>query len=508
VRTAVVAFLISVTVAAVLTPLVRRFALRFGLLDHVRDSRKIHGRPIPRVGGLAIMGGFYTPLVGLAIYETGVGQLFYSQLTKAMALMAAGLVIGALGTYDDVKGANARKKFTVQIAVAVALYFAGFKVQQLAIPFGDAALSLGPIALPFTVLWIVGVINAVNLIDGMDGLAGGVAFFAVGTTFMIAFHRNDALMMLFMACLGGSVLGFLIYNFNPASIFMGDTGSMFLGLILATSSIQTSQKSSTAVAILIPIIVLGLPIADTLLAMGRRALGGRPLFTADKEHIHHRLLALGLSQRKAVLVLYGASIVLATAALAMVYANSLQTLMILAFLATCFVAGMRALGYLRLDRTAALGRRRQRNRRLRAVVRQAGDRLADARDSVELWDVVRPLGLSFDAAALSLSLTAPGEPGTAAAESIAFTQNYAAGDPSEAVTSPAAIFSARFDLAGLTDLCGHLDLAWSDGRIEVDRDEEIAIEILCDHIAGCWRRLNEGPIHARRSTGNLTILRP
>jgi Glycosyl transferase family 4 len=167
----------------------------------------------------------------------------------------------------------------------------------------SAWLALGILALPFTVLWIVGVINAINLIDGLDGLdglAGGVALFVVATSFILAFSRHDVLVSLAMASLGGAVLGFLIFNFNPASIFMGDTGSMFLGFVLAAIAVKTSTKSGTTVAMLVPVIALGLPITDTLLARIRRAVLGRSLFDADKEHIHHRLMSrLGLRQWRA-----------------------------------------------------------------------------------------------------------------------------------------------------------------------------------------------------------------
>src|SRR4029079_7437598 len=147
-------------------------------------------------------------------------------------------------------------------------------------PFGDT-ISLGSVSLPLTILWIVGVINALNLIDGLDGLAGGVALVAVTTTFLLSMQRGHPLMMLFTSALAGAIIGFLFYNFNPASIFMGDTGSMFLGFVLSTTAIQTDENSSAAVAVLIPGIALGLPIMDTLLAIGRRALRGRPLFQAD-----------------------------------------------------------------------------------------------------------------------------------------------------------------------------------------------------------------------------------
>ena len=180
----------------------------------------------------------------------------------------------------------------MQFAVAGLLFKLGFRFDVLANPFGEP-INLGWANLPFTLFWIVGVINAMNLIDGLDGLAGGVALVAVITTFLVSLQRAHPLMMLFSSALAGSIVGFLFYNFNPASIFMGDTGSMFLGFVLATTAMQTNQKASTTVAVLIPCIALGLPIMDTLLAIGRRAIRGRPLFQADKEHIHHKLMELG-----------------------------------------------------------------------------------------------------------------------------------------------------------------------------------------------------------------------
>lgn len=493
-RSAGVAFVISLIVAAFLTPLARGLAIRFGWLDHAHSSRKVHGKPIPRVGGLAIIAGFYVPLVALGVFETAVVSQFYANSLRALGLIGAGLVIGMLGLYDDLKGANAKKKLAVQSALAASLYFCGFKIQVLATPFGST-LNLGVFAFPFTVFWIVGVINALNLIDGLDGLAGGVAFFAVGTTFFIAFMRGDPLMMLFMACLGGAVLGFLFYNFNPASIFMGDTGSMFLGLVLALGSIQTQQKSSTAVAILIPIIVLGLPIADTLLAMGRRAFQGRPIFSADKEHIHHKLLALGFSHRATVLVLYAACVVLAAAALALVFASSLQAVVILTFLGVSFVVGMRAIGVFRINQRATLSERRQRNRRLRAAIRQAAERLTHARSAEDIWQGIRCLQEEFAASSMSLVLS------SASTENDLRTYRYSTvEEPSQNALIRAV------ELSG--EAKGLVELAWTDGRLEVDRDDEIAAEVLCDHLSSAWKRLHGGdqlrPARRSGSRGNLS----
>lgn len=200
------------------------------------------------------------------------------------------------------------------------------------------------LAIPFTLLWIVGVVNAMNLIDGLDGLAGVVALFAVLTTFIVAVNQPNPLMMLFTAALAGAILGFLFYNLNPATIFMGDTGSMFPGFILAAASIKSGQKSSTAVAILTPIVALGLPILDTLLAMARRAVRGRPLFSADKEHIHHRLMSLGMSHRQAAFALYAVCLALNVVALVLVFSNRAAAASLLVALTIVGFFAMRRLG--------------------------------------------------------------------------------------------------------------------------------------------------------------------
>jgi len=264
-----VAFLVALMVGAVLTLLVRNQAVQLGWYDQARSTRNVHLRPVPRLGGLAIVVAFFTPMTALLVVDSGVGRQFLASRDLVLSLFLGGSMIALLGIYDDFRGSGARLKFTVQFAVALAMWGVGLRIESITWPFGPA-ISLGPLSLPFTLLWIVGVVNAVNLIDGLDGLAGGVAFFAAGTNLVLALARGDVLMALCMAALAGAVLGFLVFNFNPATIFMGDTGSMFLGFVLATVSIKTSTKSGTAVAMVVPIIALGLPIMDTLLAMFRR----------------------------------------------------------------------------------------------------------------------------------------------------------------------------------------------------------------------------------------------
>jgi UDP-GlcNAc:undecaprenyl-phosphate GlcNAc-1-phosphate transferase len=480
-RTAAVAFIVSMLCGTFLTPLVRAWAHRLGALDHALSSRKIHGRPVPRLGGIAIVLAFYAPMVGLLLFHTGVGEMFLAEGRHVVGLFAGGAVIALLGLYDDFRGAGAGRKFLVQFAVAGFMYWLGFRIESLANPFGSS-ISLGWASLPFTMLWFVGIINALNLIDGLDGLAGGVSLVAVFTTFLISLQRGHPLMTLFSSALAGSILGFLFYNFNPASIFMGDTGSMFLGFVLAASATQTNQKSSTAVAVLIPAIALGLPIMDTLLAMGRRALRGRPLFQADKEHIHHRLLAIGLTHRQAVLVLYGFCVILAAVALVMTYANSTQAALLLLALGLLAFLSLRALGYLRLDRMSASGLERRRNRALRAAVRPLGRRLRQVRRIEEIWEIVDEAAALFGACGISVHLG-----GGAAPEGTPTSWSRGVDEDS------GAIFRAHFVVPGTRPEDG-LDLSWSDGRSEIDRDTEIAVDMLCEYLGEAFELLKTLPV--------------
>jgi UDP-GlcNAc:undecaprenyl-phosphate/decaprenyl-phosphate GlcNAc-1-phosphate transferase len=481
-RTAAVAFILSLLCGAILTPLVRRLAHRFGALDHARSSRKIHGTPIPRLGGIAIVIAFFAPLVGLLVFQTGVGQLFLAEREHVIGLFVGGVAIAALGLYDDLRGANAWKKFLIQFLVAGFLFKFGFRIDALGNPFGEM-ISLGWLSAPFTVFWIVGVINALNLIDGLDGLAGGVALVAVTTTFLLSMQRAHPLMMLFTSALAGAIIGFLFYNFNPASIFMGDTGSMFLGFVLSTTAIQTNQKSSTAVAVLIPAIALGLPIMDTLLAIGRRALRGRPLFQADKEHIHHRLIAAGLTHRQAVLVLYGFCVLLGAGALILTFASSGQAALLLLVLALVAFVFLRSLGFMRLDGVTATAADRKRNRALRAAVRPIGRRLQNLRRIEEMSPIIVEAAGVFGAATMLLRVG----------------NNTIGQMPTddEPRTNEQEPFRSEFLVPGGKNPERTLDVTWHDGRAELDRDTEIAIDILCEYIANALDALQEESRPAR-----------
>ncbi|MCI0569919.1 MAG: undecaprenyl/decaprenyl-phosphate alpha-N-acetylglucosaminyl 1-phosphate transferase, partial [Myxococcaceae bacterium] len=459
----VAAFLVSFLVALVGTLAARNRARTWGMYDAASSSRKVHRTPIPRLGGVGIVLGFFaTPALLLWVGPRFAGGLG-SEMSFVLALLAGGAIIAGLGLYDDLRGAGARLKLFVQVGVALLLYALGARVEAIASPFGPP-LSLGALSLPLTVFWVVGIINALNLIDGLDGLAGGVTLFAVGTHFVLAFLQGDVLVCVLMAALAGAVVAFLVFNFNPASIFMGDTGSMFLGLVLAAVSLRTSSTGDQVVALLVPVAALGLPILDTLLAMTRRALVGRPLFSADKEHIHHRVMGrLQLGHRGTVLFLYGVCGLFSLTALGLSFANGIQSALLLTGSATACFALLRMLGYLSPKEAGAFSSVRRRNQELRAVVNAVAQSIRAARSLPEVSDSMRPLVDVLKAQQLILEVAGREQQG----EQLRFEIARAGGD-SHPVESRQAL-----KLGG--EALGNLVLVWRDSRREVDRDEELAI---------------------------------
>jgi UDP-GlcNAc:undecaprenyl-phosphate GlcNAc-1-phosphate transferase len=383
------AFVLAFAASLGLTPLVRALAPRLGAMDAVQAARKIHARPTPRLGGVAIVVGFFVPLMLVPLWRR---DLAFLGGHRFLALSVGGLCIALLGLVDDLRGLTARPKFAVQFAVALGLYLVGHRIDAVSHPFGGA-IDIGLWGLPLTLLWVVGIVNAMNLIDGLDGLAAGVAAVMVGLTFAMALHRGDLAMALTMAALGGAVGGFLVFNFPPATIFMGDTGSMFLGFVLATSALDSGQKSSTTVAMLVPVVGLGLPIVDTLGSMLRRARRGRPMFSADREHVHHRLLSAGLGHRQAVLVLYGACVLSALAAFGLTFAGSRSAAWLLAAWAVVAVGLLRLLARgstaAPVDSTALLAR------------------LAAARSADERWAALLDVARGAGACGVTLRLDGP-----------------------------------------------------------------------------------------------------
>jgi UDP-GlcNAc:undecaprenyl-phosphate GlcNAc-1-phosphate transferase len=315
-RTYVAILFLSALVSFLATPIAKWLAAKLGAVD-VPSDRKIHLRPTPRLGGIAVFLGFCLPLTTFYILENRVSAIFRDYETSVAVLLLAGVAMLALGIYDDCRGADARKKFAVQIPAALFLFFVGnFRMETLSNPFG-APIHLGWLALPFSILWIVAITNAINLLDGIDGLVPGVtAVIALCLAIINAMYGNTFIAVLTF-CLAGACAGFLPHNFAPAKIFLGDSGSLFVGITLAGISMFSLFKGTTATLIVPPLILFGLPLFDTTSVMIGRFAGRRPLFQADKSHIHHRLLELGLTQRKAALFLYVITALLGAIAISM-----------------------------------------------------------------------------------------------------------------------------------------------------------------------------------------------
>ena len=299
----VVPFIIALVVSYLLTPGVKKVAIKVGAVDRP-NARKVHTHVIPRLGGLAIYIGFMAAV------------LFCVPLHHELLGMLLGCTaIVAIGIWDDICNIPARVKLVGQIAAACIPVAFGIQIEWLTNPFGDILVLPEVIAVPLTIFWIIGFTNTVNLIDGLDGLAAGVAFIASISMFLLAVNLNQFLPALIIVSMAGAALGFLQYNFNPAKIFMGDTGSMLLGYTLAVSAVLGLVKTAATVALVVPIIALGLPILDTTFAIIRRRMSGVPIFQPDKGHLHHRLLALGMTQKQAVLIMYFVSMILGIVAL-------------------------------------------------------------------------------------------------------------------------------------------------------------------------------------------------
>lgn len=334
----ILAFVIALTIAYFLTPQIISLAVKTGAMD-APDERKVHTAPIPRLGGIAIYAAFM------------VAVFFTVDMTNEMiGLLLGGTVIVLVGILDDLKNLPAKVKLFGQIIAAAVLVAFDVRIDFISDPFGDM-IYLEYLAIPVTLFWIVGLTNTVNLIDGLDGLAAGVSTIASITILLVALQQNVLLIAVLTAALAGSSLGFLQYNFNPAKIFMGDTGSMFLGYMLAGLSVIGAVKSAATIALIVPIFALGLPILDTTFAIVRRYMGGKPIFKPDRGHLHHRLLDLGFTQKQAVLLMYVISGVLGLSAIALTEVSSGIALTIILAVMFAVVFGAKKLGILKTKKT-------------------------------------------------------------------------------------------------------------------------------------------------------------
>jgi UDP-GlcNAc:undecaprenyl-phosphate GlcNAc-1-phosphate transferase len=405
-RSYLVTFLLAALFAVLLTPVAGAVGRRLGALDRTADP------PLPRFGGLAIVASFVVALLLPAlVFEPTRALLRFSRI-ELNAVYVGALVIFALGVLDDIKGLHAPVKLVVEVAVAVGLFLAGVRASTVWLPFG--IVNLGSVlGLCFTVLWIVGLTNAFNLLDGIDGAAAGAAVFALLSVFVTSVALGQPLVALLTIALAGATLGFLRYNFAPARIYLGDSGSLLLGFMLSTLAIRGATKGPTIVAIAIPIVAFALPVMDTLLAVVRRAARGAPLFQGDREHLHHRLLALGLSPRQAAALLYAVSAAFALASMLLLNPNVRGMAVVLTIVGAVVYLAVRHLRLHELTELARIARRgfvQTRAISFNVEVRKA----AQALDGAVAWDQIagtlaRLFATSeFDSVRLSLHDGGPG----------------------------------------------------------------------------------------------------
>jgi UDP-GlcNAc:undecaprenyl-phosphate GlcNAc-1-phosphate transferase len=389
----------SFLICLILTPLVRTWFHRQGVLDHPDEGRKLHSSPIPRVGGIAIALSYLAALALLLLSPlNGAGSV---NLPFVWDLMPAAMVIFATGLLDDLVGLSPWQKIFGQLSAAGLAYWAGVRI------LGVGGFSAhGWWSIPLTVLWLVGCANAFNLIDGVDGLAAGVGLFATLTIFLAALLQNNAPLALATVPLAGALLAFLRYNFNPASIFLGDCGSLSIGFLLGCYGVIWSQKSATVLGMTAPLMALSIPLLDTMISVVRRFLRHQPIFGADRNHIHHRLLDRGFSPRRVALLFYGVcGITAAFSLLQSMPQNRFGGLIIIVFCAATWI-GVQHLGYAEFDTARRLVLKGTFRHILHTQVYMATfeRKLAAAVTAEECWQVIREASRDFGFAHVRMQL--------------------------------------------------------------------------------------------------------
>ncbi len=381
-------FLVAAVATALLTPLLMGVAARIGAMDDTRQP------PVPRIGGPVLILGTAAALILVGVVFAPAGFTLLARSGTIGPVLLGTLAILALGLADDIRPVKAWVKFAVQIVIAATVYVLGVRVGLLSLPFG--VVDLGPLAAPVvSVLWLVGVANAFNLLDGADGVAAGSAFFSATAIFIMSVTLGHPAIGLVTAALAGSLMGFLPFNFPPARAFLGDSGSLVIGFMLAGLAVEGSTKGPTLVAIAVPVVAFGVPVFDTTITLIRRLVGGRPLFQADREHIHHRLAGAGLSPRQVVGLLYLTSAAFALGAMLFINPGVRSYALALAVIGLGAALVARYLRLPELNELARLARRGLLQPRaivLNVELRRGAERLAEARS---LGDLLGALAILF-----------------------------------------------------------------------------------------------------------------
>jgi len=391
-------FLGSLFLSLVSTWCVRNIANARGWMHAPMSDRHMHTVPVPRLGGVAIYFSFMAAVILAMVVPNVLGDPSPLRVKAMVGLLGPAIIVFLLGLFDDVRAVGPYWKFAIQTVAAVWLYAGGYGIHNLGLIHGGQALAW-VYCLPLTILWVLLITNAFNLIDGLDGLAAGSALFSTAVVFVVSLIVPNQLVAFFAIALAGAILGFLRFNFHPASIFLGDSGSLFIGFMLSALALAGSQKATTIVAVAIPVVAFGLPILDVVLAVARRIIGAKPLFDGDLDHIHHKLLKRGLSHRAAVLVLYGATAGFGLLSVALLRGEKMLAF-VLVLVATGVIFGVQQLRYVELSELSALlsavfKKRIVANnvsiRRAAELLDACGDREAFCRI---LQETLQPLGFS------------------------------------------------------------------------------------------------------------------
>ena len=379
----------SLILSTMLTRCVRDTAIARGWMA-APSSHHIHRRPVPRLGGIALYLSFVT-IAGVMIAASTIGGIELGiEPRTAICILIPGTLVFLLGLYDDIFSVKPEVKFAVQAAAALMLYWFGIGKFELPALLGWQGLEW--LSLPLTVIWVLWITNAFNLIDGLDGLAAGTSLFSTLTLFAVSSISGKVTVASLALVMAGTILGFLRFNFNPATIFLGDSGSLFLGFMLSALSLAGSEKTPTIVAVALPIVSFGVPLLETSLSVIRRFLSGRPLFSADREHIHHKLLERGLTQRQAVIILYGASALCGLMSLFLLQPGRGIVAVVMFTLGAIIWMGVKRLGYYEFNELGRAAQRTMDQKRIignNLALRRAANNLKEARSLLHICSILQ-----------------------------------------------------------------------------------------------------------------------
>ena len=402
-----ISFGVSLIFSFVLTWFVRNLAMGRGWVAPPIQHRDLHEIPLPRLGGIPIVFAFLVAIgAALLVGRHSPASDILPSVRPLLTILIPGTLIFLLGVYDDIHSVGPYTKFAVQGVAAVMLFAGGLRILELPVLFGARHFAWY-IGLPITVLWVIGITNAFNLIDGLDGLAAGSALFSTVVVFVVAVFNGSTLVSLLTLALAGSILGFLRFNFNPATIFLGDCGSLFIGFMLSALALAGAQKAPTIIAVAIPVVSFGLPILETTLSVVRRLISGRPLFTADREHIHHKLLEHGMSPRKVVVILYAVSALFALLSLFLLWPSGNTLGLVLLVIGTGIWFGVQHLGYLEFWEIRRVAQRTIEQRGIFVndlAIRRAIEELKSSGDYAHICDILKSAFSNNDFDGFTLSV--------------------------------------------------------------------------------------------------------